>query len=203
MAAPDPDHDLAGGIVVPVPANRGRNPGVPVSGLSATSEPFVPSGACGGPSRGDTTGSGGASAALSARGGGGGWGGGATTGGSSSEAFPSLPSPPPRTEERHKLSLVGRARPVRNERGGGGGAAAAEKGGKGGGGGGAGVAGSTEEVRRTAEQCRTNSCSVQDLDLEEYISSKVILCSHDHTNVFESRLHHGSICTRIPSMCCC
>lgn len=138
FAAPDPDVDLAGGIVVAMPSTRARELGTPASASLAN------------PTDGTNSNS-------SGRRGGGARGGAAAASSSSSpvqvEAFPSLPAPPPvRAQGRHAFSLVGRGKV---ERGDAGAAAAAvgERGGTGGKTGGSGA--SQEEVRM---RCSTMIC---------------------------------------------
>lgn len=91
-AEPEPEPDLAGGFVVPVPSNRRQRR---ATGLSAGAHPFEPAGS------------------GSGVGGSGGGGGNVGVAGEAArrgeEMFPSLPmAPRPSTGERHSLSLVGR-----------------------------------------------------------------------------------------------
>ncbi|CAM9654703.1 unnamed protein product [Ectocarpus sp. 12 AP-2014] len=105
LAAPDPELDLAGGVMVPVPSTRGRESTVPSPGTTpALRTRNLPSG-------------GGSAAADPLQ-----------------EAFPSLPTAPPRSsggggaagaggdprQERHALSLVGKNIRPDHQRGGGG-----------------------------------------------------------------------------------
>ncbi|CAB1099906.1 unnamed protein product [Ectocarpus sp. CCAP 1310/34] len=144
LAAPDPELDLAGGVMVPVPSTRGRESTVPAPGTTPTGRTRnLPSG-------------GGSAAADPLQ-----------------EAFPSLPAAPPRSsggggggggggagggarQERHALSLVGKNIRPDHQRGGGGragggaptGSSVSSRGGVGGGGGGHGSEEKEKEKRQ-------------------------------------------------------
>lgn len=130
FAAPDPEFDLASGVVVPIPATRGRRR------TATTTTPSQGAALDGGAGPGDRL----------RQQGGGEWPreSATTTGGG--EAFPSLPAAPPQTgrgatQERHAFSLVGKTlRPSRAAAAGGAGSAAGD------GGEGGAVGGSGEEV---------------------------------------------------------